>query len=140
MNAKHLATFALAAVTLLALAGCTGLGGSTGDPLDGTSWRLVTLGGAALVPGTEITATFADGEVSGKSCNTYGGEYQVSGEKLTITRVFMTEMACLDPQGIMEQETAYLELLTGAQGFEISAGRLSIQGTGGEELVFAPAQ
>ena len=140
MNGRHMATFVLAAVFLLALAGCAGLGGTTGDPLDGTSWRLVTLGGAPLVPGTEITATFEDGEVSGMACNHYGGEYEVSGDKLTITRVFMTEMACMEPQGIMEQETEYLKLLTGAQSFKLSAGRLSIVGAGGEELVFAPAQ
>ncbi|HUW13979.1 MAG TPA: META domain-containing protein [Anaerolineae bacterium] len=140
MNAKHLATFALAATILLLLAACAGAGGTTGDPLNGTSWRLTMLDGASLVPGTEITATFEDGEVSGKACNTYGGEYQVSGDKLTITRVFWTEMACLDPQGIMEQETAYLKLLTTAQSFELAAGRLLIVGAGGEELAFAPAQ
>jgi len=140
MNAKHVTTLVLAPAILLLLAGCAGLGGTTSDPLDGTSWRLVTLGGAALVPGTEITATFEDGEVGGKACNTYGGEYQVSGDKLTITRVFWTEMACLDPQGIMEQETAYLKLLTTAQSFKLTAGRLLIVGAGGEELTFAPAQ
>jgi heat shock protein HslJ len=140
MHGRHIATFALAAVFLLVLAACAGTGGTTSDPLNGTSWQVTTLSGASLVPGTEITATFEDGEVSGKACNNYGGEYQVSGDKLTITRVFWTEMACLDPQGIMEQETAYLKLLTTAQSFKLTAGRLLIVGAGGEELAFAPAQ
>jgi heat shock protein HslJ len=140
MNGRHIATFALAAAILLVLAACAGTGGTTSDPLDGTSWRLTMLDGASLVPGTEITATFEDGEVSGKACNIYGGQYQVSGDKLTITRVFWTEMACMDPQGIMEQETAFFNLLTSAQSFKLTAGRLLIVGAGGEELAFAPAQ
>jgi heat shock protein HslJ len=140
MNGRHIATLTLAAVFLLVLAACAGTGGTTSDPLDGTSWRLVTLGGAPLVPGTEITATFEDGEVSGKACNIYGGKYQVSGDRLTLSEVFMTEMACLDPQGIMEQEMAFFNLLTSAQNFELNDGRLLIVGAGGEELAFAPAK
>ena len=140
MNAKHLATFALAATILLLPAACAGVGGTTGDPLEGMSWRLTTLRGASLIPGTEITATFEDGEVSGKACNTYGGKYQVSGDRLTLSEVFMTEMACLEPQGIMEQELAFFNLLTSAQSFNLTGGRLVILGAGGEELTFAPAQ
>ena len=139
MNAKHVATFALAATILLGLAACAGAGGTTGDPLNGTSWRLTMLDGASLVPGTEITATFEDGEVSGKACNIYGGKYQVSGDRLTMTDVFMTEMACLEPQGIMEQELAFFNLLTSAQSFELTDGGLRILGPSGAELAFAPA-
>ncbi|HUW13873.1 MAG TPA: META domain-containing protein [Anaerolineae bacterium] len=140
MNGRHIATLTLAAAILLVLAACAGAGGTTGDPLKGTSWRLTTLGGAGLIPGTEITATFEDGEVSGKACNIYGGKYQVSGDTLTISQVFMTEMACVDPQGIMEQETAFFNLLTSAQSFKLTDGGLRILGAGGEELTFAPAQ
>ena len=140
MNAKHMATFALAAAILLGLAACAGGGGTTGDPLKGTSWRLTTLGGASLIPGTEITATFEDGEVRGSACNTYGGTYRVSGDRLTMSEVFMTEMACVEPQGIMEQELAFFSLLTSAQSFKLTDGGLRILGAGGEELTFAPAQ
>ena len=140
MNAKHVATFALAATILLGLAACAGAGGTTGDPLNGTSWRLTTLSGASLIPGTEITANFEDGEVHGSACNSYGGKYQVNGDKLTMTDVFMTEMACLEPQGIMEQELAFFSLLTSAQSFNLTGGRLVILGAGGEELAFAPAK
>ncbi len=139
MNTKHVAAFALAAAVLLALAACAGLGGSTGDPLEGTSWRLTTLAGSGLIAGTEITATFEEGQVHGAACNSYGGKYQVSGDRLTISEVFATEMACLDPQGVMEQETLYLRLLTGARSFQLTGGRLSILAAGGEELTFAPA-
>jgi len=140
MNRKHVATFALAAAILLTLAACAGAGGTTGDPLKGTSWRLTTLSGASLIPGTEITANFEDGEVHGSACNSYGGSYQVNGDKLTMTDVFMTEMACVEPQGIMEQELAFFNLLTSAQSFKLTDGGLRILGAGGAELAFAPAQ
>jgi heat shock protein HslJ len=100
---------------------------------------LTTMAGAGLIPGTEITATFEKGHVHGAACNSYGGKYQVSGDRLTVSEVFATEMACLDPQGVMEQETLYLRLLTGVQSFSLTGGRLSILAAGGEELTFAPA-
>ncbi len=139
MNIKHLAMLVLAAALLVVLAACALPGLPTSDPLEGTSWRLTTLAGAGLIPGTEITATFEGGEVSGRACNSYGGKYQVSGDQLMVSEVFATEMACVDPQGIMEQEQAYLRLLTGAESFRLAGGQLSIVGAGGEELVFGPA-
>jgi heat shock protein HslJ len=137
MKARHLATLTLATIFLLSVAACALPGLPTGDPLKGTSWRLVLLGGSALIPGTEITATFEDGQVHGSACNSYGGSYQVSGDKLTVRDLFMTEMACVEPQGIMEQE--YLEMLGMAQTFRLSGGQLQIFVSGGEALTFVPA-
>jgi len=142
MNAKNTAILSLAALLLLSVAACSlpslpGLPGlPTADPLKGTSWRLVTIGGAGLVPGTQITATFEDGQVHGQACNSYGGSYKVSGDKLTVDALFMTEMACMDPPGIMEQEQRYMEMLGLAQSFEVSSGKLQIFSAGGEVLTF----
>jgi heat shock protein HslJ len=111
----------------------------TADPLKGTSWRLVTLGGAGLVPGTQITATFEEGQVHGQACNSYGGSYKVSGDKLTLSDLYMTEMACLEPQGVMEQERQYLEMLGMAQTFKLSGGQLQVFSAGGEVLTFLAA-
>jgi heat shock protein HslJ len=139
MKARHLATLTLATIILLSMAACALPGLPTGDPLKGTSWRLVLLGGSALIPGTEIRATFEDGQVHGSACNSYGGSYQVSGEKLTVDAMFMTEMACMDPQGVMEQEQRYLEMLGMAKTFLLSGGQLQIFVSGGEALTFRPA-
>jgi heat shock protein HslJ len=139
MKARHLATLTLATIILLSMAACTLPGLPTGDPLKGTSWRLVTLGGAGLIPGTGITATFEDGQVHGSACNSYGGSYKVSGDKLTFSDIYMTEMACLDPEGVMEQERQYLEMLGMAQTFQASSGRLQIFSAGGEVLTFLAA-
>jgi heat shock protein HslJ len=139
MKARHLATLTLATIILLSVAACALPGLPTGDPLKGTSWRLLTLGGAGLIPGTAITATFEDGQVHGSACNSYGGSYKVSGDKLTLSDLFMTEMACVEPQGIMEQERQYLEMLGMAQTFRLSSGQLQIFSSGGEALTFVPA-
>ena len=140
MKARHLATLTLATIILLSMAACTLPGLPTGDPLKGTSWRLVTLGGAGLIPGSQITATFEAGQVHGSTgCNSYGGSYQVSGDKLTMDAMFMTEMACMDPQGVMDQERQYLEMLGMAQTFEVSSGQLQVFSAGGEVLTFLAA-
>jgi heat shock protein HslJ len=138
MNTRQMGVFLFVAILLVSLVACAWPGLPTSDPLEGTSWRLTTLAGASLIPGTEITATFEEGQVSGRACNSYGGKYQVSGDRLTISEVFATEMACVDPQGVIEQEQVYLRLLTGAQSFSLTGGRLSILTASGEELTFAP--
>lgn len=139
MKARHLATLALATIFLLSMAACALPGLPTTDPLKGTSWRLVTIGGAGLVPGTRITATFEEGQVHGQACNSYGGSYKVSGDKLTVEALFMTEMACQNPEGVMEQERRYVETLGMAQTFKLSGGQLQIFVSGGEALTFVPA-
>jgi heat shock protein HslJ len=141
MNLKNRLLATLAVVTLLALAACSGTGPAVEDPLDGTSWVLVGYGLAAVLPGTEITATFEDGQVGGSSgCNTYGGSYEVKGETISVTEIFMTEMACLDPEGVMEQEQTYLEYLSGVTTFRVSEGQLQMTRPDGETLTFRPAK
>jgi len=145
MNGKRFAILGLATLLLLSVAACTvpslpGLPGlPTTDPLKGTSWRLVTVGGAGLIPGTKITATFEDGQVHGQACNSYGGSYKVSGDRITINELYQTEMACVDPQGIMEQERRYLEMLSMAQTFRLSDSQLRIFSASGEVLTFLAA-
>ncbi len=121
---------------ILVLAACAGGGDSVS--LDGTSWILSTLGGAAPIPGTTITLNFADGQVSGSACNHYGGDYQVKGDKITLGAMFMTEMYC-EPEEVNTQEAAYLEMLGSAQTVKIEGGRLIITTAGGEQLTFDPA-
>ena len=140
MRKQYLAMFALLTAIAL-LSACAGVLPGSGDPLDGTSWILKMYGGASLIPGTEITLAFEEGQVRGSSgCNTYGGSYQVDGDKITMSDLFMTEMACLDPAGVMDQELEYLELLRDAQAFQVDEGELVIEAAGDEVLIFAGAQ
>jgi heat shock protein HslJ len=137
MDIKKALTLILTVTTVLVLAACAGILPGSADPLEGTSWALVTLGGAGLIPGTEITLNFEKGEVRGSAgCNTYGGGYRLDGDKITMTDLYNTEMACMDPPGVMDQEMEYLALLRDALSFQVEGSQLSIEASSGEVLVF----
>jgi heat shock protein HslJ len=109
--------------------------------LEGTSWVLFAYRKSSPIPGTKITISFEDGQASGNaSCNSYGGGYQVEGQQIGFDALFMTEMACMDPEGIMEQESTYLQMLADAKRFEIQEGRLILFMEGHETLTFEPAE
>ena len=45
-------------------------------------------------------------------------------------------MACLDPDGVMEQETLVMDFFINAERFELEEDRLYIYRTDGETLTF----
>ena len=101
--------------------------------LEDITWVLESYGEQSnlqvVLEATEITATFNSSEdtVRGSSgCNTYGGVYEVDGSKLSISNIYYTEMACIEPEGVMEQETEYLSLLSNTESYEIIDGKLRI--------------
>ncbi|NSW53911.1 MAG: META domain-containing protein [Anaerolineae bacterium] len=121
---------------LLVLQACA----PTGDPLAGTVWELKFIGKSSLIEDTAISLTFEDGQAGGSACNSYGGEYTLQGEKLSFDNLFMTEMYCMDPEGVMEQESRYLDALSRAISYEISRSELWITLDDGDVLTFTAAQ
>ena len=111
----------------LILSACAG-SSPTGQPdLEGTTWVLTAFNQNHPIEGTQPTITFEDGQVSGNaSCNLFGGSYQVKVDAISFSDLFATEMYCMDPEGAMEQERTYLELLGAAQRFELVDGILTI--------------
>jgi heat shock protein HslJ len=110
------------------------------DGLEGTAWLLVSHGDPAspipVLDGTEITATFSDGQVTGSAgCNTYGAPYTVDGDDITIGPGRLTLMACEEP--IMAQEQAFMQALSGATSFRVEGDALAIAYDDGMELAFA---
>ena len=102
MNNKLLSLLMLAGLLIVTLAACGGPGSSGGDPLDGTSWTLTAYRKTRPIPGTTITITFETGELHGSAgCNSYFGSYEVSGSTIAVSEVAMTEMACMEPEGVM---------------------------------------
>jgi heat shock protein HslJ len=102
---------------------------SSGGDLEGPTWQLssVEVGGEVVeaVPGTPVTATFADGAVGGSGgCNTYSGSYTVDGDAITFGPIISTLIACEDPIGTQEQ--AYFAALGRADSFEVSGGVLTL--------------
>jgi heat shock protein HslJ len=78
---------------------------------------------------TEITANFGeDGTVSGSAgCNNYSGTYTVDGDQISIGPLAMTRMACVEPAGVMEQETAYVMALETAAVYAIQGDVLELR-------------
>lgn len=112
-------------------------GWTNGDSLNGTTWELYSIGKYSPVAGSKTTIQFDDGQVSGLGgCNHYGGEYQTSGDRLSFDKLNMTEMACMSPEGVMDQENAYLQFLGDARKFELADNHLKLYGSGGEALTF----
>ena len=141
MKRKRLSTVILVAIVLLSLAACDGAGPVTDDPLDGTSWDLMAYRKSKPIPGTTITATFEDGQVTGSAgCNTYFGSYQIDGDIINVGQIAITEMACMEPAGVMEQELMFVEFLGDARTFRLSDGSLQITRSDGEALTFVPQQ
>ena len=106
------------------------LGYRVGTP-DG-SWQVTGIrqGDAIVSPiaETEITASFAeDGTLSGSAgCNTYTAAYTTNKGEIEITDPTSTKKACTEPEGIMQQEAAYLAALPTAVGFRVSGRSLEL--------------
>lgn len=125
-------------LTALLLAACGDPGGGTGGPADGLvgTWELVEGtgpdGAIPLVEGHPITFTVEDdGEQVGGSaaCNSYGATIARDGDRLAVTELFATEMAC-SPPAVMEAEQAYLSALARVDAATAEGDRLTLTGDG----------
>lgn len=124
------------AIALMLSTACQAVSPAGQEQLSGSEWVLVSINADSNLVGNPITLAFEDGEVSGfASCNVYGGSFQVKGEALTMGALARTEMYCMEPEGVMDQEYRYLEILGAAEKFLLSEGGLTIMGAG-NELVF----
>jgi heat shock protein HslJ len=116
------------------------------NPLAGTRWQAASFWDAELsdtglvLPGTTLTMAFdKTGKLNGSSgCNTYSASYVVTGSQLAITPPTGTNRLCNTPEGIMQQEAAFLSLLPGVGGYFVEGDSLYLEdatGTVVAELV-----
>jgi heat shock protein HslJ len=99
-------------------------------------------GVASLVEGTVVTAEFgADGRVAGSGgCNQFSGGYTLEGDGLAIGPVASTRKACLEPEGVGEQEAAYLAALARVTTWSFREERLQLRAADGAlQVEFRPA-
>jgi heat shock protein HslJ len=99
-------------------------------------------GVASIVDGTVVTATFRDdGRVTGSGgCNRYFGPFERAGEAIRIGPLAGTRMACPEPPGTAEQETAFLAAMERATTWSIRDDRLELRDAGGAlQVGFRPA-
>ena len=126
---------AIVGIFLLLLAACGE--GTSKDALNGTTWSLTAYSKTQPIEGSTLTAEFADGQIRGSAgCNSYSGSYKSQGDKITVSEIAMTLMACMEPEGIMDQEQTFLTFLRDAQTFKLSDGQLQIFRLDGEVLTF----
>ena len=124
--------------SMIGLASC-----SYGSSIEDTDWVLQSYGEFGnlkdVLTNTEITAEFvsSEGTVEGSAgCNSYSGSYEVKNSQLSIPGpIAATEMYCMEPEGVMEQERQYLELLQAAESYSVEDGELQIN-CGGQVLVY----
>jgi heat shock protein HslJ len=101
--------------------------------LTATTWsvRSYNNGKAAVVSvasGTKLNTVFSgDGRLSGSAgCNNYRASYEIDGEGLSIGPAAATRKMCAG-EGVMEQETAFLQALTTVATWEIRGERLQLR-------------
>ena len=114
---------------------------STGDPLESTSWTLAQMGtdsNLQEVSGSPpLTLEFRDGrQMKGSTgCNSYAGEYEISGEYSLAVDFIITEAGC-PTQDLFWREHEYKSALPFADNFTIEDSRLVIETEDRQHLVF----
>jgi heat shock protein HslJ len=105
--------------------------------LDGSAWVLTTINNDTTIIGNSPTLEFESDMVSGNaSCNLYSGSYRVDGDAISFGLLARTEMYCMEPENVMDQEQTYLEILGAAQRFELVENVLIISSGSGRTLTF----
>ncbi len=139
MRRKVVLITILSALTLVGLTTCN----TAKTALEDKEWVLASYGEQgdlqAVLAGTEITAIFdsAERQVTGSAgCNSYSADYEVSGNKLSLSDIASTDMACTAPEGVMEQEQEYLTLLLDTATFQVEDSLLTISSSDGQVLFF----
>ncbi len=112
-------------------------------PLDGTLWQLTSIDTFIVVPGSEVTILFEinsdgrTGAISGSGgCNTYSAEIT---DVFTLGQINASTALCDTPEGVMELEASYLNVLQNANGVWIEASTLRIT-TNLETLYFTSSR
>jgi heat shock protein HslJ len=141
-NWLRIGAIALAVVGFLILIGWAL--GSSGD-IEGETFvveELVVDGATTVpIPGTLLTAFFEDGTVSGVAgCNNYFAGYEIDGSSIEIGPAGSTQAFCSEPDGVMDQEFAYLALLQSADHYELDGDRLTLSQGGAPLLVYNVAR
>lgn len=109
--------------------------------LTANAWTAIAVtngagGVVAVVPGTQLTATFsADGSVTGSGgCNSYKATYSTDGDTIKIGAPGMTLILCNGP-GVMQQEKRFIDALQSATTFAVDAGELRLRKADGSTAV-----
>ena len=132
----------VAASLALALAMAAGCGSDDGEVVEtgaasftGVPW---VVSGGLDVEGWEAvapSATFDDETVGGSTgCNNYMTGYTTDGGSIEIEEPAGTRKLCPEPEGVMEQEAAYLAALPTADHFRVDGESLALFAADGTDV------
>lgn len=110
-----------------------------------TAWTVIgyntgTQAVRSVISGVELSLEFDESEnVSGSSgCNTFSGIFETSGEytvvggqMLNIGELASTKVACLQPEGVMEQEAQFLAALANSGLWRFVGSNLELRDSEG---------
>lgn len=112
--------------------------------LTGTAWQVTGYNNGrqavvSVLGGTTLTLEFlADGRLRGSGgCNQFGSSYSSTGRQLGIGPAATTRKACPAPEGVMEQEAAFLHALETVASALREGDRLELRSAGGALAVTA---
>ncbi len=94
-------------------------------PFEETIWELKFLSPdlgtwEVIMPETSITIRFDGDQLSGNAgCNDYSAPYTLNDTEFTLGAITVADNTCDEPDGVMSQESAYLQMLE-------TAGRLVV--------------
>jgi heat shock protein HslJ len=137
MKMKKITLLMIAMMVFAALMVGACSGNTTNSPVG--DWKLVSYGSAAsptpAAAGVDTTITFAsNGQVTGNvGCNSFGGDYSVSGSQITFKPITSTLMACGD--AIDAQEAEVLRVFAGTATFQVAGDTLTITTADGASVV-----
>jgi heat shock protein HslJ/uncharacterized lipoprotein YbaY len=142
------ATFAVEGTTLTLMDGAgmtVATFAAVSNDLAGTSWNITNYNNGreavvGVIADTNPTLTFGEsGAVSGSTgCNNFTGTY-TSDEvgSIEIGQLASTMMACLEPEGLMDQEMAILAALPAATVYTVQGSTLELRDAGGALQIMA---
>jgi len=105
-----------------------------GDPLSGTRWSLVSVGGSPVLASESTSMQFEKGRLAGSDgCNRYSTTYTASHSSLKVgSNIIGTRMACAP--AIMEEGATFIAMLGRAAGYRIDGDRLTLLDAGGRPM------
>jgi len=140
MKTKNKFLLSMILIALLA-ASCSAFNPTGTNDLEGSQWNLLYINKSTPLEGSTFTIEFEDGEVHGRSgCNSYFGEYTVKGNEISFGMLAATEMACMEPEGIMQQEQEYLTFLSEVVTWSVEGEQLILKQEVQDQLTFQKAK
>ena len=123
----------------VALAACETPAALDENRLTQVDWVAETINGKPVIEPGRVTLSFSEARVTGRAgCNIYSGPVEYGKGTLRIGALISTKMACV-ANGVMQQESVYLDTLEAARSYVYQGDRLVISASTAATLVFASA-